>query len=84
MARGVGISVREKSGSKTLPAAATGDGAKGAYILDVGPYPAEDMAQFRGERYWDLDGTPDVAGKAAEDLPCAGAVLPGPAPAGGT
>ena len=51
-----------------------GVGAKGYYILDVGNYPAKEMAPFAA-RFWDEDG----AGVAAADgtVPCVGPSLPG-------
>ena len=49
-----------------------GEGAKGAYILDVGSYPRAEMAGF-AERYWDADGLP----AAGATLPCVGPSLPG-------
>ena len=55
-----------------------GDGlAKGAYILDVGNYPAAEMATHGDKRYWHLDGEIEVSGKKGDELPCRGAFLPG-------
>ena len=55
----------------------TGRVAKGAYILDVGSYPTEEMGKHSaGKRYWDLDGEPSVSGKKGHE-PCAGPSLPG-------
>merc|ERR1719356_1788085 len=53
---------------------------KGSYILDLGPYPAQEMARYSNSRYWDAEGVVDDS-KAIKErrppVPSVGPHLPG-------